>query len=205
MVVTESADRDLAQWDRAAADGDVLLVDLGFVRTAPRRSKVICVQATVGQGFELGGELRGAGAQRDEPQLGGVQFGEAGAGGDLGVEHQQLWRVTGRVLPVARERDHLRGVVGFRAGGVGVDEVAGLAVLGEERQHRLGPLRTPRDVVRFQGDVVAEVHDRVEVQIEIGVVGLTGSGHRPGQTGQQFLVVRACEPVAVTPQRAGLR
>ena len=159
----------------------------------------------VGQGFELGGELRGAGAQRDEPQAGGVKFGEAGAGRDLGVEHEQCWWLTGRVLPVARERNRLRGLVSFRAGGVGVDEVAGLAVLGEERQHRLGPLRTPRNVVGFQGDVVAEVHDRVEVQIEIGVVGLPGPGHRPGQTGQQLLIVGAREPVAVAPQRTGLR
>jgi hypothetical protein len=106
-----------------------------------------------------------------------VKVGETGAGGDLGVEDQQLWRVAGRVLPVACERHHLACLVGFAAGGVCVDEAACLPVVGEERQHRLGALRAPRDVVGLQRDVVAEVHDRVEVQIEVGAAGLAGLGH----------------------------
>jgi len=204
VIVPEPADRDLAERDRAATDGDVLLVDLWFgVRAAPvQRDRCPLI---VGQRLQGGGELGGAGAERDERQPGGVQFAQPGAGGDFGVKHQQRRGVTRRCLPVTRERDHLPGLVGLGARGVGVEQVAGFAVLDEERQDGFGALRTPRDVVRFQGDVVTEVHDRVEVQIEVGTAGLPGLDHRPGQFGQQRLVVRAREPVAVAAQRAGFR
>lgn len=105
---------------------------------------------------------------------------------------------------MACERDRLAGLVGLRARGVGVDEVARLAVVGEERQHGFGALRAPRDVVGLQGDVVAEVHDRVEVQIEVSARALAGLGHRACEAGEQRLVVRAREAVAVGAQRAGL-
>jgi len=59
--------------------------------------------------------------------------------------------------------------------------------------------------VALERDVVSEVHDRVEVQIEIGAAGLPRLGHRSGQPREQLLVVGAGEPVAVAPQRAGLR
>src|SRR5512144_1494613 len=48
--------------------------------------------------------------------------------------------------------------------GVGVDQVVGAAVLGEERQHRAGALRAGGHVVLFQRRVGAPVHDGVDVQ-----------------------------------------
>ena len=61
MVVPESADRDLAQRDRAAADGDVLFVDLRFVVGAAPVKGDRC-PLTVGQRLEGGGEFGVAGA-----------------------------------------------------------------------------------------------------------------------------------------------
>ena len=113
--------------------------------------------------------------------------------------------LPGRLLPVARERDRLACLVGLGAGGVGVDEVARGAVVREEAQHRFGALRASRDVVGLQCDVVAEVHDRVEVQVEVGAGALAGLGHRARERGEQRLVVGALEAVAVAAQRAGLR
>ena len=57
----------------------------------------------------------------------------------------------------------------------------------------------------LERDVVSEVHDRVEVQVEIGAASLPRLGHRPRQPGQQLLVVGAGQAVAVAPQTAGLR
>ena len=57
----------------------------------------------------------------------------------------------------------------------------------------------------LERDVVPEVHDRVEVQIEISAAGLPRPGHRPGQPGEQLLVIGAREAVAVAAQTAGFR
>ncbi len=158
----ESADGDLAQRDGAAADGDVLLVDLGFAVRAASLERDLGPLA-VGEPFQLGGEAGGAGAQGDECQIGGMQLGQAGAGGDFAVEDEQFGRVAGRGLPVPCERDHLAGLVGLGARGVGVDEVVGLPVVGEEREDRLGALRATRDVMCLQRNVLTEMHDRVDI------------------------------------------
>jgi hypothetical protein len=85
---------------------------------------------------------------------------------------------------VTRERDHLAGLVGFRARRVGVEQVRAFAVVHEEGEHRLGPLRAAGNVVALERDVVTEVHDRVEVQIKIGAAGLPRLDHRASQSGQ---------------------
>jgi hypothetical protein len=157
-----------------------------------------------GQRVEGGQELGVAGAQREEADAGLVQLEQPGAGGDLGVEHQQLGQLAGGRLPVARERHDLAGLAGLGAGGVGVDEVVGLAVLGEEGQHALGALAAAGHVVGLQGDVVAVVHDRVEVQVELGAACLPSAQHRGAEGGQQALVVAAREPVGVGAQRGRL-
>ncbi len=110
-------------------------------------------------------------------------------------------RVT-RVHAVAGSR--LAGLVGLGQVGVGVDEVAGLAVVGEEGEHRLGALAAAGHVVGLQGHVVAVVHDRVEVQVEVGPGGLPGADHRRAERGEQALVVAAGEPVGVGAQRGRL-
>jgi hypothetical protein len=113
-------------------------------------------------------------------------------------------RLVVGTAPVKGDRC-LPGLLSLGARRVGVEQVSGLGVLHEERQDRLGPLRAPWNVVILERDIVAEVHDRVEVQIEIGAAGLSRVGHRGRQGGQQLLVVGAGQAVAVAPQAAGFR
>jgi hypothetical protein len=58
--------------------------------------------------------------------------------------------------------------------------------------------------VGLQGHVVAVVHDRVEVQVELGACCLPGAQHRGAEGGQQALVMAAREPVGVGAQRGRL-
>jgi hypothetical protein len=71
VLVAEAADGDLAQRMRAAADGHVLFVDFGLGVGATAFQGDLRPRA-VGQRLQLGGQLRVAGAQRDERQFGGV-------------------------------------------------------------------------------------------------------------------------------------
>jgi len=151
------------------------------------------------------GELGVAGPQGEEADAGPVELQQAGAGGDLGVEHQQLGEPAGGLLPVAGERQRLAGLAGLGAGGVGVDEVVVLTVLGEEGQHALGALRAAGHVMLLQSNVVAVVHDRVEVQVELGTAGLAGAGHGGSERAQQGLVVAAGKAVGVGAKRGRLR
>ena len=73
---------------------------------------------------------------------------------------------SGHGFPVVAERDHLAGLGGLGEVGVGVDQVVGAGVLGEEGQHRAGPLGAFGHVVLLEHGVVAPVHDGVEVQVE---------------------------------------
>jgi len=56
---------------------------------------------------------------------------------------------------VVAERDGLPGLGGFGDVGVGVDQVVGAGVLGEEREHRAGALGAPGHVVLLQGGIGA--------------------------------------------------
>ena len=117
-------------------------------------------------------------------------------GGDLLV-HDQHGRVgAGDVLPVVGERDDFAVLGGLGDVGVGVDQVVGAAVLGEEGQHGAGALGAGGHVVLFQGGVGAPVHDGVEVQVEDGLVagGQAGADHRGVQGGQE-------PPLVVVGQR----
>jgi len=55
--------------------------------------------------------------------------------------------------------------------------------------------------VGLPGDIVAEVHDRVEVQIKVLAGALPGLSHRACEAGEQRLVVRALKAVGVAAQR----
>ena len=94
------------------------------------------------------------------------EFGEDLVGGEFGVEHEQARVLAGDLLPVVGEGDHLACLFGFGQLGVGVDHFLRGVVVGEERQHRAGPLRAGRDVVVLQRDVDAVVADGVEVEVE---------------------------------------
>ncbi len=56
---------------------------------------------------ERGGQLRGALAQRDEPDAELIELGEMLVGGELLVEHQQLGQLAVRLLIETDELDHL--------------------------------------------------------------------------------------------------
>src|SRR5208283_5008751 len=75
------------------------------------------------------------------------------------------------LFPVVAEGDDLPVLAGLGQVGVGVDQVVGAGVLGEEGQHRPGALGPGGHVVLFQGGVVAPVHDGVEVQVEDRFLG----------------------------------
>ncbi len=115
-------------------------------------------------------------AQGEEGDAAVVEFAEHGVGGDLLVHDQHAGVVAGGGFPVVAERDHLAGLAGFGKVGVGVDEVVGAGVLGEEGQHGAGALGSGGHVVLLQRGVVAPVHDGVEVQVEDRVLG----GGEPG-------------------------
>jgi len=116
----------------------------------------------------------------------GVEFGEYGLGGDFLVHDQPGRPVPGEGLPVLGEHEHFACLGGFGQVGVGVDQGLAGAVLGEERQHRAGALGAAGHVVLFQGDVVAPVHDGVEVQVQVaaGVGDQVGGQHRLAQGGE---------------------
>jgi hypothetical protein len=156
------------------------------------------------KGGEGGHELGAAGAQGEEADAGAVQLAEPGAGGDLGVEHQQLGQLAGGRLPVAHERHDLAGLACLGEVGVGVDEIASHPVVGEEGEHRLGALGAAGHVVGLKGHIVAVVHDRVEVQVELAACSLPGCDHGRAEGGQQALVMRSGEPVGVGAQRGRL-
>ena len=105
------------------------------------------------------------------------------------------------------ERDGLPVLGGLGDVGVGVDQVVGAGVLGEEGQHRAGPLGPGRDVVLFQHRVLAPVHDGVEIQVEdrLGGGGQPGADHLGVQGGQEPLLVVVGEPVGVVGERGFLR
>ena len=97
------------------------------------------------------------------------------------------------------ERDDLAVLGGLGQVGVGVDQVMGAGVLGEEGQHRPGALRARGHVVLFQGRVMAPVHDGVEVQVEDRLPGggQAGRDHLLVQGGQEPQLVVMREPVGL--------
>ena len=105
------------------------------------------------------------------------------------------------------ERDHLAGLAGFGHVGVGVDQVVGAAVLGEEGQHGAGALGAGGHVVFLQRGVVAPVHDGVEVQVEDRVVGggQPGVDHFGVEGGQEPALVVVAGAVGVVGERGFLR
>jgi hypothetical protein len=124
-------------------------------------------------------------------------------GGDLLVHDQH-----GRVLPaggapVVAEREDFAGLGGLGDVGVGVDQVVRAGVLGEERQHGPGALRTGWHVVFFQDWIVSPVHDGVEVQVEdrLLAAGQPVLDHGGVQRGQEPLLVVVGQPVGVAGQR----
>src|SRR5207245_11791187 len=86
--------------------------------------------------------------------------------------------------------------------GVGVDEVVGAAVLGEERQHGAGALASGGHVVFLQGRVASPVHDGVEVQVEDRLFGggQPGVDHPGVQGGQEPALVLVGQAVGVVGQ-----
>ena len=112
--------------------------------------------------------------------------------------------VPGRLAPVVAEGEDLAGLGGLGDVGVGVDEVVGAGVLGEERQHAAGALGTPWHVVLFQRGVFAPVHDGVEVQVEVAALGEAGGEHLAVERGEEAALAFVGEPVAVGGQRGRL-
>ena len=160
-----------------------------------------------GDAADLFGQRSRAGAQGEELDAAGVQLAQHGLGGDLGVEDQQVRVVPGGGFPVVAERDHFSVLGGFGEVGVGVDEVVGAGVLGEEGQHRPGALGPGGDVVLFQRGVLAPVHDGVEVQVEDGLAaaGEPGGDHGGVQRGEERALLVVAQPVGVVGQRGLLR
>ena len=107
--------------------------------------------------------------------------------GDLLVHDQHLGIGAADLLPVIAEGDDLTGLGGLGDVGVAVDEVVGAGVLGEEGEYRAGALGPGGHVMLFQHRVTAPVHDRVEVQVEDGLLvrGEPGADHLGVQGGQE--------------------
>ena len=105
------------------------------------------------------------------------------------------------------ERDDLAGLAGFGEVGVGVDEVVGAGVLGEEGEHGAGALGAGGHVVFLQHRVVTPVHDGVEVQVEdrVGGGGEPGVDHLRVQGGQEAALVVVAGAVGVVGQGGLLR
>jgi len=91
---------------------------------------------------------------------------------------------------VVGERDDFAVLGGLGQVGVGVDEVVGAAVLGEEGQHGAGALACGGDVVLFRGWVASPVHDGVEVQVEDRLLG-------GGEPGVDHSGVQGCQELAL--------
>ena len=100
------------------------------------------------------------------------------------------------------ERDDFPVLGGLGQIGVGVDEVVGAGVLGEERQYGAGALAAGGYVVFFQGGIASPVHDGVEVQVEDGLLGggEPGVDHPGVQSGQELALVLVGQPVGVVGQ-----
>jgi hypothetical protein len=128
-------------------------------------------------------------------------------GGDLLVHDQHGRVVAGGRFPVLAERDDLAVLAGFGHIGVGVDEVVGAAVLGEEGEHGAGALGSGGYVVFLQGRVVSPVHDGVEVQVEDRVFGggQPGVDHLLVEGGQKPALVVVAGAVGVVGERGLLR
>ena len=114
---------------------------------------------------------------------------------------------AGDGLPVVAERDDLAVLGGLGDVGVGVDEVVGAAVLGEEGQHRAGALGPGGHVVLFQRRVVPPVHDGVEVQVEDRPRRCRRARRRSSwvEGGQELALVVVGQPVGVAGERGFLR
>src|SRR5204863_8501049 len=97
-------------------------------------------------------------AQGEERDAAVFGIAEDGLGGDVLVEHEQVRVGAGGVFPVVAEGDDVPALGGLGQVGVGVDEVVGAGVLGEEGGHGRGPLGAGGHVVLFQHGVVAPVH-----------------------------------------------
>jgi hypothetical protein len=136
-----------------------------------------------------------------------VEFAEHRLGGDFLIHDQHAGVVPADLFPVVAERDHLTRLGGLGEVGVGVDEVVGAGVLGEEGQHGTGALRAGGHVVLLQHRVVAPVHDGVEVQVEdcLGAGGEPAVDHRGVQGGQEDPLVVVAGAVGVVGQRGLLR
>jgi len=108
---------------------------------------------------------------------------------------------------VVAEGDDLAVLGGLGDVGVGVDEVVGAAVLGEEGQHGAGALGAGGHVVLFQGGVGAPVHDGVEVQVEDCLVGggEPAGDHLGVEGGEEGALVVVAGAVGVVGERGLLR
>ena len=105
------------------------------------------------------------------------------------------------------ERDDLAGLAGLGHVGVGVEQVVGAAVLGEEGQHRAGALGAGGHVVFLQHRVLAPVHDGVEVQVEDRVLsgGQPAVDHVGVQGGEEAALMLVAGAVGVVGERGLLR
>src|SRR6266704_613273 len=136
-----------------------------------------------------------------------VEFAEDLVGGDFLVHDEHVRVGAGDVFPVVAERDGFPVLGGFGDVGVGVDEVVGAGVLGEEGEHGAGALGAGGYVVAFQGGVLSPVHDGVEVQVEDGLLGggQPGRDHGGVQAGEEGALVVVAGAVGVLGQGRLLR
>jgi hypothetical protein len=86
---------------------------------------------------------------------------------------------------VVAEGEHLERLARLGEVGVGVEQVVGRGVLGEEAQDRAGALGALDDVVLLERGVLAPVHDRVEVEVEVGALDQPRPHHRGVQPCQE--------------------
>jgi len=201
----DAGDRDLAGLGAEVLDLDHVLVQPGPpVAAGPAdRDGLPCRAGQRGQPRQLGSAAL---AQGEPADAAAGQLLQDLVGGQLGVEHQQPRVGAGGLLPVAGEREDLGGLLGLGQVGVGVDHLGGGVVLGEEGQHRAGPLGTPGHVVLFQLGVFAVVADGAEVAVEPVLPGRQPQPPQPADhPGQQPHVGLAAHPPGVAAQVGGLR
>ena len=134
-LASESGDDELAQGGWVGAETHFgVLVHLGAVvgAGAVQAHRLVVGGAEVVDGTDKG---RRAHPKREELDAPGVELGQLGVGGDLLV-HDQHGRVVPRdALPVVAEGDRLLGLGGLGQVRVGVHQVVGARVLGEESEH----------------------------------------------------------------------
>ena len=116
----------------------------------------------MGKGRE---HLGGTSPEGNEVNTSLVELVEVGIRGELRVKNEFVWYLTGTLLPIGDELEHLVIVLGFLQLSIGVAQHPGVSIVRQKGQHALVAAAAFGNVMLLYQSILAVEWNGMEVEI----------------------------------------